>query len=70
MPYPTPGIPTYTGPSSQFPNGPLSPLEQRGHDAEQADTPGTEAGDLRALLASGGFNDKGSGIGNHADHRA
>ena len=70
MPYPSPGIPAYTGPSSQFPSGALSPLQQRGHDAVQAETPGAVAGELRALLAAGGFSEKASGLGNTADHRA
>ena len=70
MPYPTPGIPAYTGPSSQFPTGGLSPLEQRGHDAVQAETPGAVAGELRALLAAGGFNEKSAGLGANADHQA
>jgi hypothetical protein len=70
MPYPSDGIPAYTGPSSQFPSGGLSPLEQRGHDAAQGETPGAVAGELRALLAAGGFNEKSAGLGTAADHRA
>jgi hypothetical protein len=70
MPYPDSGIPAYTGPSSQFPTGPLSQLEQRGANAMHAETPGSVAGELRALLAAGGFNEKSSGIGANTDHQA
>jgi hypothetical protein len=66
----TSGFPTYTGPSSQFPTGGLSPLYARGAGETQGETPGAIASSLKAELTATGFTEASRGVGVHADHHA
>ena len=72
---PTQGTPSYTGPSSQFPAGPLSNIEAAGAAQREVGTPGSVAGSLKAELAQGtlvrgGGSVESHGIGVNANHSA
>jgi hypothetical protein len=72
---PAQGTPSYTGPSSQFPTGPLSNVEAAGAAQRTVGTPGSIAGALKAELAQGtlvrgGGSIESHGVGVNANHTA
>jgi hypothetical protein len=71
----TQGTPSYTGPTSQFPSGPLSNVESFGAGQAHSETPGAVAGALRGELTTGtlvrsGGSIESHGIGVNANHTA
>jgi hypothetical protein len=72
---PAQGPPAFTGPSSQFPTGPLSTVESFGAAQSHDQTVGAIAGAFKAELSQGtlvrgGGSIESHGIGAKADHSA
>lgn len=71
----TQGTPSYSGPSSQFPTGPLSTVESFGAGQRDVGTPGSIAGSIKAELTAGtlvrgGGSIESHGVGVNANHTA